>query len=87
MSILERFILLFKKAGVVIAFIFGIIVFWYLYTIPALILDIYLYNDYYHKVQDFMDILAYTIKSTFLWIPIFWCIYLIYWLITGKRFI
>ena len=57
------FIRLLKILGIILVIILvaiGCIAFWYVYTSPALVLDIILYDDYYHNVHDFFDIIGYT---------------------------
>ena len=81
------FILLLKILGIILAIILvaiGCIAFWYAYTSPALVLDIILYDDYYHNVHDFIDIIAYTMYATLLWLPILFVLRIILYIVIGK---
>ena len=69
---------------VIILVTIGCIAFWYVYTSPALVLDIILYDDYYHNVHDFIDIIAYTMYATLLWLPILFVLRIIRYIIIGK---
>ena len=81
------FIRLLEILGIILAIILvalGCIVFWFVYTSPALVLDIILYDDYYHNVHDFIDIIAYTMYATLLWLPILFVLRIIRYIIIGK---
>lgn len=81
------FIRLLKILGIILAIILvaiGCIAFWYAYTSPALVLDIILYDDYYHNVHDFIDIIAYTMYATLLWLPILFVLRIILYIVIGK---
>ena len=81
------FIRLLKILGIILAIILvtiGCIAFWYVYTSPALVLDIILYDDYYHNVHDFIDIIEYTMYATFLWLPILFVLRIIRYIVIGK---
>ena len=85
------FIRLLKILGRILAIILvaiGCIAFWYVYTSPALVLDIILYDDYYHNVHDFFDIIAYTMYATLLWtllwLSILFVLRIIRYIIIGK---
>ena len=69
---------------VIILVTIGCIAFWYVYTSPALVLDIILYDDYYHNVHDFIDIIAYTMYATLLWLPILFVLRIIRYIVIGK---
>ena len=69
---------------VIILVTIGCIAFWYVYTSPALVLDIILYDDYYHNVHDFIDIIAYTMYATLLWLPILFVLRIILYIVIGK---
>lgn len=81
------FIRLLKILGIILAIILvaiGCIAFWYAYTSPALVLDIILYDDYYHNVHDFIDIIVYTMYATLLWLPILFVLRIILYIVIGK---
>ena len=69
---------------VIILVTIGCIAFWYVYTSPALVLDIILYDDYYHNVHDFFDIIEYTMYATLLWLPILFVLRIIRYIVIGK---
>lgn len=69
---------------VIILVTIGCIAFWYVYTSPALVLDIIRYDDYYHNVHDFIDIIAYTMYATLLWLPILFVLRIILYIVIGK---
>ena len=69
---------------VIILVTIGCIAFWYVYTSPVLVLDIIRYDDYYHNVHDFIDIIAYTMRATLLWLPILFVLRIIRYIIIGK---
>ena len=69
---------------VIILVTIGCIAFWYVYTSPALVLDMILYDDYYHNVHDFIDIIAYKMYATLLWLPILFVLRITLYIVIGK---